>query len=73
MNSFAQSIRRSPLWIVFIICAGLLMKLIVRGLDIGPLHTDVVIMRAWFHEVGIGGYVDRYLDVNQRHLLDGPL
>src|SRR5258708_23779214 len=45
----------------------------LRGLDIGPLHTDVIIERAWFKEVGIAGFPQRMFDSNQRHILFGPL
>jgi hypothetical protein len=67
-----HSITRSPLRTVLLLGVGVLLVLIVRGLDIGPLQTDVIIAYAWFHEVGVRGWTERYLDVNQRHLLVGP-
>ena len=72
MNSKSiQDISRSPFWIIRLSGAGALALLLIRGLDIGPLHTDVLIHRAWFSEVGVGGFAERYLDWNQRHLLVG--
>jgi hypothetical protein len=64
---------RSPGLIVLIIGAVLLTMLVVRGLNIGPLQTDVIIIRAWFKEVGAEGFSARYFGVNQRHVLVGPL
>jgi len=63
----------SPVWIVLLIGNGVLIILLLRGLNIGPLHTDVIIHRAWFDEVGIAGFSARYFERNQRHLLVGPL
>jgi len=63
----------SPVWIVLLIGSGVLIILLLHGLDIGPLHTDVIIHRAWFDEVGIAGFSARYFERNQRHLLVGPL
>jgi hypothetical protein len=51
---------------------GLFLILLVRGLDFGPLQTDVIIIRSWFSQVGVGGFSQRYFDVNQRHILAGP-
>ncbi len=45
----------------------------VRGLNIGPLDTDVIIMRAWYKETGKIGFAERYFAVNQRHPLAGPV
>jgi hypothetical protein len=59
--------------IVLIIGTVLLAVLLVRGLNIGPLQTDVIIIRAWFKEVGAEGFTTRYFGVNQRHVLVGPL
>jgi hypothetical protein len=58
---------------VLAIGTGLLAVLLARGLDIGPLQTDVIIFRAWFREVGVEGFSQRYFDVNQRHVLVGPI
>src|SRR5258708_4038979 len=71
--SHFPTIRRSPTWIVLLIGTALLLLLLARGLNIGPLHTDVIIQRAWFHEVGVAGFPQRMFDSNQRHMLYGPL
>ena len=68
-----QTLKHSPLWTVCLVGLGALVVLVARGLDIGPLHTDVLIHRAWFSEVGPEGFTKRYLDWNQRHLLVGPV
>ncbi|MCC7209636.1 MAG: hypothetical protein IT323_20165, partial [Anaerolineae bacterium] len=64
---------RLPPFRVLILCALALGFLLLRGLDIGPLHPDVLIHRAWLAEVGAAGFTERYLAVNQRHLLVGPV
>jgi hypothetical protein len=65
-------IDRTPTRAVLGVGLCMMIVLLVRGLDIGPLHTDVIIHRAWFDEVGIRGFSQRYFDWNQRHLLVGP-
>jgi hypothetical protein len=62
----------SPALTVLAIGLGLFSILLVRGLDFGPLQTDVIIIRSWFNQVGVGGFSQRYFDVNQRHILAGP-
>lgn len=64
---------KSPVLLALIVGGCLLFILLVRGLDIGPLQTDVIIFRAWFREVGLGGFSERYFAVNQRHFLVGTL
>lgn len=59
--------------VVLIISGGLFCVLLLRGLDIGPLQTDVIIHRAWFKEVGVGGFSQRIFADNQRHILYGPI
>src|SRR5260221_5777828 len=73
LSRFVATIRRSPAWIVLLIGTALLLVLLARGLNIGPLHTDVIIQRAWFHEVGVAGFPQRMFDSNQRHVLYGPI
>src|SRR5258708_1967583 len=73
LSPFLATIRRSPAWIVLLIGTTLLLVLLARGLNIGPLHTDVIIQRAWFHEVGVAGFPQRMFDSNLRHVLYGPL
>jgi hypothetical protein len=68
-----STVTRSPVLTVLIIGLGLFLVLLLRGLDYGPLQTDVLIIRAWFSEVGAAGFSQRYFDVNQRHLLVGPI
>src|SRR5258708_32850930 len=73
LSRVANSIRRSPTLIVLLIGTALLLVLLARGLNIGPLHTDVIIQRAWFKEVGVAGFPQRLFDSNQRHVLVGPV
>ncbi len=73
LSRVANSIRRSPTLIVLLIGTALLLVLLARGLNIGPLHTDVIIQRAWFKEVGVVGFPQRLFDSNQRHVLVGPV
>src|SRR5260221_13541234 len=73
LSRVANSIRRSPTLIVLLIGTALLLVLLARGLNIGPLHTDVIIQRAWFKEVGVAGFPQRVFDSNQRHVLAGPV
>lgn len=72
-HSSVSTLQRSPLALVGVIGALFLCLLVVRGLNFGALQTDIIIIRAWFDEVGVGGFTQRYFDVNQRHLLVGPL
>ena len=72
LSRIVAGIRRSPTWIVLLIGIVLLLALLARGLNIGPLHTDVIIQRAWFREVGAAGFPQRMFDSNQRHVLYGP-
>src|SRR5579859_7732073 len=72
-TTFSSSVKRSPAMVVLIIGSLLLAILFARGLDIGPLHTDIIIQRAWFHEVGVAGFPQRMFDSNQRHILYGPI
>ncbi len=65
--------RESPVLLLFVVALAALAILLLRDLDFGHLQTDVIIMRAWMREVGVEGFTQRYLDVNQRHLLVGPL
>jgi hypothetical protein len=63
----------SPSVLVFLSGCMVILILLLRGLDIGPLHTDVIIHYAWFDEFGVSGFPDRYFDGNQRHPLVGPI
>ena len=62
-------IRNSPVLCLFLLALVVLGVLILRGLDFGPLHTDVLILRAWYHEFGLLDFIHQYFDVNQRHIL----
>ena len=64
---------KSPALAVLLIGLILFLVLLIRGLNIGPLQTDVIIIRAWFHDVGVSGFSQRYFEANQRHILAGPL
>jgi hypothetical protein len=66
-------LKRSALATVLIVTSVFLLILLLRGMNFGPLQTDIIIIRAWFDEVGVGGFAKRYFDVNQRHLLVGPI
>ncbi|HLY26381.1 MAG TPA: hypothetical protein VKQ72_08585 [Aggregatilineales bacterium] len=72
-SKIKSTIERSPALIVLSIGSLLLAILVARGLNIGPLHTDIIIQRAWFHEVGVAGFPQRMFDSNQRHILYGSV
>ncbi len=63
----------SPTVVVVIIGGALFCVLLARGLDIGPLQTDVIIHRAWFKELGVAGFSQRLFASNQRHILYGAI
>lgn len=65
--------RLSPALIVLIIGGLLFCVLLARGLDIGPLQTDVIIQRSWFKQFGVAGFSQRLFADNQRHILVGPI
>src|SRR5262249_49818478 len=69
----SHKVWRSPMVLTLVVGLLLLAILMIRGLDIGPLQTDVIIIRAWFHQAGVGGFSQRYFDANQRHILAGPV
>ncbi|MBZ0291017.1 MAG: hypothetical protein K8L99_00470 [Anaerolineae bacterium] len=66
-------VKRSPMLLVLLVGMVLLLVMVLRGLDYGPLQTDVIIFRSWAKEVGIAGLSARFLESNQRHLLSGPM
>lgn len=68
-----MSIANRAGWVAATLCVVVLGALLVRGLDYGPLHTDVIIIRAWFDESGVDGFTARYWETNRRHPLVGPL
>jgi hypothetical protein len=65
-------IRRSPFVVVLSFGIGALAVLLARGLTFGPLHTDMEVSLVWIRAYGIKGYIERYMDFNQRHVLAGP-
>ncbi len=71
IRSIENVLKRSPALTVLIIGGVLLGILVLRGLDIGPLHTDIIIQRAWFKQVGVAGFPQRMFDSNERHVLYG--
>src|SRR5690242_17553944 len=73
MRQLINRILHTPTLIVLLIGSALFLVLLARGLDIGPLQTDVIIQRAWFKEVGVAGFSQRLFADNHRHILVGPL
>jgi hypothetical protein len=73
LRSITRFIGQRPTLTVLVFGLILFTILLSRGLDIGPLQTDVIIIRAWFHDVGVSGFSQKYFEVNQRHILAGPL
>jgi hypothetical protein len=64
--------RRSPLFMVALIGTAILFILVIRGLDFGPLHTDVEVLIVWAKAYGFWGFIERFHEFNQRHVLAGP-
>ncbi len=71
MSKILKNLSGSPLLLTLIIGLLLFSILLIRGLDFGPLQTDIIIQRAWFQEVGVAGFPAKMLEVNQRHILYG--
>ncbi|MCB9449900.1 MAG: hypothetical protein H6672_00580 [Anaerolineaceae bacterium] len=67
-----SNLKKSPLLIVLLIGSVSLALLIAQGLSFGPLHTDVEVSLVWIDAYGFQGFMDHYLDFNQRHLLAAP-
>jgi|GEM_PF-2881695 len=62
-----------PLPLMLIVACMVLIGLLIRGLNIAPLHTDVFVMRGWFEQFGREGFADYYFAINQRHPLVGSI
>src|SRR5512144_1811280 len=67
----SSRLSRAPTLVVLVVGLLLFLVLLARGLDFGPLQTDVIIIRSWFKQVGVDGFAQRYFEVNQRHILAG--
>jgi hypothetical protein len=72
MQKPLATVRNSPLLIVLIIGSVVLAVLLLRGLDFGPLHTDLEVMTVWAETYNFSEFVEKYHELNQRHLLGGP-
>jgi hypothetical protein len=72
MPASLHRVRHSPLLLVLIIGLGILFILVARGLNFGPLHTDIEVQIVWAKAYGFRGFIEKYLEFNQRHLLAGP-
>lgn len=72
MQKLLSIVRESPLLMVLIIGAAILGVLLLRGLDFGPLHTDLEVMTVWAESYSFSEFVEKYHEFNQRHLLGGP-
>lgn len=68
-RSIRLTILRHPSGVLLGIGVVFLVVLILCGLDIGPLDTDVIITRAWYREAGFAGFIARFFAINQRHPL----
>ncbi len=65
-------LRRSPALLVLLFGLVTMTVLVIRGLNFGPLHTDIEVFLVWIDAYGIRGYIDHYLEFNQRHILAAP-
>jgi hypothetical protein len=72
MPALLRRVRRSPLLMVLLIGTLILFVLVLRGLNFGPLHTDIEVQIVWAKAYGFRGFVEKYQEFNQRHLLAGP-
>ncbi|MBC8170667.1 MAG: hypothetical protein H7X77_03310, partial [Anaerolineae bacterium] len=63
----------SPLVLLLMAVGVTLGLLMLRGLNIAPLHTDIFILRGWFDQFGTNGFADYYFEINQRHPLVGVI
>jgi hypothetical protein len=57
---------------VLLIGTIILLVLLVRGLNFGPLHTDIEVQIVWAKAYSFWEFIKRYQEFNQRHLLAGP-
>ena len=65
-------LRRSPVVLVLLFGLVTIAVLVIRGLNFGPLHTDIEVSLVWIDTYGIWGFIEQYIEFNQRHILAAP-